>query len=447
MLLVAVMVSTAGCKKDWMAEKRDISLVVPSSLQDMRRLLNDANTFRNDYRMLASLAADEYYIDDDKYNAIADELVRNSYIWNDVVFDPRTTQLYWGNLYKQVFYANVVLEGLDKIVPRADELVEYNEIKGTALFFRARAFYSLAVQFAGPYIIGEGGEGPGIPLRLGSDIHAPVRRNTLKETYDRITGDLQLCTELLPNEPNVRINPSKASAMGLLARCYLSMADYGSAYRYADSSLGLYNKLMDLNDMDPDARFPFALYNEEVLIDSPFDPIILENTAPNGIVDSVLYREYEENDLRKHIFFARVSEGDFAYRGSYHGDWGNFGGMSVNEVLLIRSECAARMGNVDSSLDDLNYLLSKRYRTGTFKPLSVSDAEQLLTVVLLERRKELLFRGLRWEDLRRLNKEPGREVTLVRTVMGETHVLEPLSSNYVFKIPESVIIETGIEQN
>lgn len=445
---VAVSILVTGCKKDWMSEKRNLSLIIPSSLQDMRRLLNESYVFRNDYRVLASLAADEYFLNNEKYNSIYFPFVKESYVWKDFVYGNLATDFFWVNPYKQVFYSNIVLEGLEKISPRMDELEEYNDIKGAALFFRARAFYTLAVQFAEPNVNWENGEALGIPLRLKSDISAPVFRNSLKETYGLITDDLKKAIYLLRRDvSNVKIIVSKPAAMGLLARCYLSMAEYESAFAYADSSLRIYDRLIDFNTLDFDNRFTFTLYNEEVIHDAPLEPVIDESTSPEGVVDRLLYDQYEEEDLRKYAFFTRKSNDEYAFKGSYHGDWGNWGGISTNEMFLIRAESAVRLGKVNIALSDMNTLLSKRYRKDSFVPLIMSDSEHLINVILLERRKELLFRGLRWEDLRRLNKEQGREQILTRKVNGEVYTLMPNDSRYVFKIPEQVIRETDIQQN
>lgn len=448
MMLIVLTVSTMGCKKDWMEEKRDLSLVVPSSLKDMRALLNDVNTFRYDYRMLASLATDEYYLNDDKYNSTSTLYVKGAYIWEEFDYSTSAIELFWGGPYKQIFYANVVLEGLDKIIPRLDEEEEYNDIKGAALFFRARAFYTLAVQFAEPYIDQKKGEALGVPLRLQSEIIAPVGRSSLKETYDQITDDLKEAIGLLRSEiPSIKVIVSKPAAMGLLARCYLSMADYESAFIYADLSLKLYDKLMNFNTLNLGARFPFSLYNEEVIHDAPFDPIIGVASSPNAIVNNELYDLYGKGDLRSQVFFADVVNIGYSFRGPYHGDWGNWGGVSTNEMFLIRAEAAVRLEKFDLALNDINTLLVNRYKSGSFEPWVFSEKEELLTKILLERRKELLFRGLRWEDLRRLNREPGREETLSRTIGGKTYTLKPNDLRYVFKIPEGIVLETGIQQN
>ena len=97
-------------------------------------------------------------------------------------------------------------------------------------------------------------------------------------------------------------------------------------------------------------------------------------------------------------------------------------------------------------MTDLNNLLFQRWKTGTFVPRSASSSSDALNQVLTERRKELIFRGTRWSDLRRLNKE-GYNITLQRTIQGQTFTLAPNSPLYVLPIPPDVIAQTGIAQN
>jgi hypothetical protein len=67
--------------------------------------------------------------------------------------------------------------------------------------------------------------------------------------------------------------------------------------------------------------------------------------------------------------------------------------------------------------------------------------------ILTERRKELIFRGLRWPDLRRLNKD-GAGVSVTRKLDGQTYTLTPNSLKYTWLIPQQVIdFNPGMPQN
>jgi hypothetical protein len=99
-------------------------------------------------------------------------------------------------------------------------------------------------------------------------------------------------------------------------------------------------------------------------------------------------------------------------------------------------------------MNDLNNLLSFRYLTGTFVPLTASGPEQALDLVLTERRKELVFRGsLRWTDLRRFNKDLNLQVTVTHIINGTTYTLPPNDPRYAMPIPDQEVQLTGIPQN
>ena len=108
-------------------------------------------------------------------------------------------------------------------------------------------------------------------------------------------------------------------------------------------------------------------------------------------------------------------------------------------MYLIRAESYARKGDTQSAMSDLNTLLSARWTSEAFTQLTATDASDALRQILLERRKELLYRGLRWTDLRRLNKNPATAVTLTRVVGMQTYTLPPGDPRYVYAIPDNVI--------
>ena len=97
-------------------------------------------------------------------------------------------------------------------------------------------------------------------------------------------------------------------------------------------------------------------------------------------------------------------------------------------------------------MNDLNALLEKRYQTSTFTPLVINDQKEALSRILLERRKELVMRGLRWIDIKRLNKG-GDQITLVRKIGNQTYTLLPNSDYYALPIPDDIIRITGMKQN
>jgi hypothetical protein len=120
--------------------------------------------------------------------------------------------------------------------------------------------------------------------------------------------------------------------------------------------------------------------------------------------------------------------------------------LATDEVYLIRAECFARAGDVVDALKDLNTLMAKRIKSAFFVPFIASTGTDALKLILTERRKELVMRGLRWTDLRRLNKE-GYNIALTRVINGQTYTLLPNDPRYILPIPDDVIVFTGMQQN
>ena len=187
-------------------------------------------------------------------------------------------------------------------------------------------------------------------------------------------------------------------------------------------------------------------YNREVIFQTTLN--YSSNLSQWSInIDSVLFSSYRDNDLRKAAWFT-TNGGRIIFKGSYNGSSPYyFSGLALDEIYFNKAECLVRTGRLQDGMDVLNTVLAKRYQSGTFTPLVASDAAGALQTILEERRKELLFRGVRWSDLRRLNLDPATAKTLHRLIDGKTYTLLPNSANYILPIENQVIQLSGIEQN
>jgi hypothetical protein len=79
-------------------------------------------------------------------------------------------------------------------------------------------------------------------------------------------------------------------------------------------------------------------------------------------------------------------------------------------------------------------------------PITVSDPTELLGIILVERRKELLFRGTRLTDLKRLNQDSRFAVTLKRKLNGTLYELSPNDNRYIAQLPK-IVTDFGVKQN
>jgi len=448
-LLLVFCWSVMACKKEFLDKKPISSLNVPTSLEELNLLLlNKVDIHKSP--ALGEMSSDDYYMATQEWSGQFLPYFTNSYVWAQDIYVGAGNISEWNIPYTQVLYANVVLERMTALDRTADNAGDYDDLRAKALFIRAWAFFDLAQVFSPPYDTQTAGQDLGIPIRQTADIGAPTTRATVKETYDRILSDLQEARRLIKLDKSV-VNgymPAKASIYGLLSRVCLTMRDYSKAGLYADSTLSIKGNLINYNTLSTTASVPLTITNEELIYQNTLvsaNPLSYTVTSQGYSIDTMLYASYEANDLRKLIFFSLNGVYINKKRG-YSGGITIFNGIATDELYLTRAECYARSGQDDKALFDLNTLLSSRWKAGTYIPLSGLQGKPLLDKILLERRKELVFRGLRWNDLRRLNKE-GYNITLVRNLGGKQYTLAPNDIRYTLPIPPDVILQTGIEQN
>lgn len=431
-----------GCKK-YLDTKPVQSIKTPSTLDDMQAILDSYTQTNQMGPQLMESLSDNYYITTTSYNTRPPD-DKTNYIWDK----DATYYNNWYTPYKgPVYYSNVVLDQLELISYNESEGLYRNAIKGSALFIRAFAFFEIAQHYCLPFA-NQYADNPGIVLRLNSNINTPSVRSTVKQTYDQIISDLIFSATLLPETAIYPTRPTKAAAFGTLARVYLSMRDYNNANKYADSALKRNSFLTDYNTLIPVKNPPITLFNPEIVyFNRPTYHTILLNTVAK--IDSVLIKSYDSIDLRKTVYFKANTDGSYGFQGSYEGTsntYAPFDGIVTDELYLIKAECAARSENIDESMKWLNALLKTRWKSGKFANYSPTSSTDALNLVLTERRKELVFRGLRWTDLRRLNLE-GANITLRRIINGVEYTLPPNDNRWVLLIPKEVINLTSLQQN
>lgn len=445
--MLALLLTVFGCE-GFLDEKPSKDLVVPQTVSELQGLLDNTNFLMNDSPALIFNGTDDFWTTDQGFQSFNSIPNQNSYVWEDEIFDtPQSSD--WLISYRQVFYANVVLEEAMGISPGTAILrKERDELIGRALFMRAKAFFDLAGQFSPVFQTGTAGNTLGIVIRTSPKITDKQGRSSLQETYNQILGDLNEAVGLLPETALFPTRPTKAAGQALLARVYLSMSDYEMANQWAKASLESGAELLDFNKVIPSGNFSFAPFNSETLYYSVMNAQLF-HFSNLTFVDQGLYESYDPQDLRKGLFYRKptASALGYVFKGSFSGDNTLFSGLSTGELFLILAETEIRLGRTAEGLGYLNDLMEKRYKAGVFQPWSGLDQSEALNLVLKERRKELAFRGLRWYDLRRLNQEPALAKTLSRTVKGIEYSLPPNSPRYVFPIPQDELELNGLEPN
>lgn len=443
-ILFTLSLQLLSCKK-YLGEKSDKSLVTPNTLSDLKALLDNNYIMNANTSGFGETCADDYFMLPVDYNSL-DGNSQKAYTWNLKKYDNGGD---WASEFDVIFNANYCLDELKQIEKTPTNVSEWNEIKGSALFYRAYYFLNLLWDYGKAYDQDSSKKDLGIVLRLSSDNTIPSVRATVADCYDQIIKDLNQAAGLLPDKPVHPMRPSKAASYGALARTYLSMRIYDSAYKYSNETLQIQSDLLDFNgsDVDPTSYVPFQPFNKEVIFYSTQSGNFGSKTFFVASIDTNLIASYDSNDLRLSVYFFPYLASYYSFKGNYSAAlYPNYSGISTDEMILIRAECEARKGAVPDAMNDLNSLLVKRYQTGTFTPLVINDQKEALGRILLERRKELLMRGLRWIDIKRLNKE-GEQITLVRKIGDQTYTLRPNDDYYALPLPADIIRITGMKQN
>lgn len=439
-----------SCKKqqEWLEIKPNLNNITPERINEFQALLDYEFNYTSK-GTLTVISAAPFSLTDAEFNAIEVGIIRNTYTWNKQIYEGRSTTD-WGTNYSLIAIANICLEGIAKIPVTQLNQNAYNQVKGTALFLRANSNLNLLEAFAKPYNANTADKDLGIVLKLTSSLDERIERSSVKKCYDQIISDLNEAVKLLPEQTTVQIRPTSTAAKALLARTYLLLENWNLAAQMAAEALSVNSFLIDFNTISTTATIPFPSLqnkNPEVIFYTEMTSA-LEYGSNGSFIDSTLYQSYNNNDLRRLIFY-RLFNNRPIFKGYYTGRTITpFGGIATNELYLIRAEALARLNDHSNAINVLNSLLIKRWRTGTFVPFTANNAEDALGKIITERRKELPFTGhLPWMDLRRLNKDIRFARTLKRTLFGKEYTLLPNSPNYVLPIPDEEIRFSGIPQN
>jgi starch-binding outer membrane protein, SusD/RagB family len=327
----------------------------------------------------------------------------------------------WQGAYDGINRANEILAAIPEVEALSDE--EAAQFRGEALFVRAHMYFILAEFFGGVPLV----ETPtrGIP----TPEQAQVARATLAQTYALVERDLREAANLL-GEPEFNGRAGYYAAIALLARVNLYAGDYAEAYAFADEviSEGPYELVSDYEANWRNKNGPESILEVQYTVNDPASFATWLHYggrfsfSPSESLAEAYFLPVGEDEVAfdDERFGITVSEspGGAPYVGKYFrvesGD-DNFIILRLAEMYLIRSEAAARLGNLTQAVDDINTL---RDRVSTYSSegelltgpghLSedVDTRDEILVANLEERRRELAVEGHRFFDLRRMRDVP-----------------------------------------
>ncbi|SHM80079.1 SusD family protein [Chitinophaga jiangningensis] len=445
---------TAGCSK--FTEVTPKNMVLPQTVADYEKFLNDVLLADAPFGY-NELMNDDVAYTDESITAQGDQRTAKSYLWLDEVFKASEDDAEWNKSYANIYVCNLVLDRLPQASDAASS-PDQQRLIAEAKIQRAYYYFQLAMQFGNDYQAASAATDLAVPLLLKPDLEAMLPRATVKDVYAQVVKDLQeaIAESTLPDFGRNYVHPGKAAAYALLARVMFYMGDYEAAAKNATTALGYKNTLLDFNKMSfTNPAKPWSGVTGKPAVDQWPENIFTKTNSQNGIIVGFMISQdllnvLGEKDLRYVYTFTRITSTGAASTNplpDYFAKMLN-SSITVPEMMLINAEYLARSGKATDAMDILNTIRKNRFKPADYTPLTAATKEEALQKVLQERRRELMFHGLRWFDLRRLNRESTFRKDLQRTYKGNVYTLPAQSNKYLFQIsPKIIQINGNIVQN
>ena len=381
-------------------------------------------------------------------------------VWNfSIVSNDNQVENMWAAGYATINRANVVLEGLDaneSLIPTSLA----NNYRGEVRFIRALSYFYLQSLYARRPFNADNGASLSVPLRLTSNKSpegANQARATQAQVFDQILTDLNFAEANLPANYAAPVNDSNVVRATKNAAIAMKMRVYQHMNRWADV-ITEGNKIVS---QSAPFRSPSNIQNTlTASVLTPFRPpyTSLENifsfpmsvtnspggqnglggywTSEFGLVNTGIISDptWGTNDARRTNFITPAS-------GTIPARWTKFNDDQTNYVTILRyaevmlnlAEALARneAGTAVNSraLALLNAVRQRGDASVTFAP---TNKQQLIDLILNERRIELLGEGFRSLDIMRLG--------LPFPAKGTAPTVAPTAINYVWPIPASELL-------
>ncbi len=402
--------------------------------------------------------------------------------WLSADIDTSTGTNYpWRFYYKIVGNANIVIDNAPNVFIEPSNQVAETALRdkalGEAYAYRAWAFFQLVQIYSKRFDKASANNDAdgGIILRLKNSTE-PMKRSTVKETYDQIHSDLDNAITLLTGKSRAHKSQfTSLVAKGIKARVYLAQQDWKLAAQFAGEARGTlplmtnaeyvlgFNKISNNewmwgSEILPDNTDYFGNFGAYMSRNYNSSTI---RTAPKAIYRP-LYDAFPSTDIRKANFdptgnhtnlglpsnfvkkpytsqkFLSVSVSDSRCDVPY---------MRVAEMMLIQAEALARDGQEAPSKAIFEIL--EKNRNPSYSSTNTGNA--YVNEVMNSRRLELWGEGFRWFDLKRLNLPlernkfngvtvtPASNVNHVATVINSLYTVSNTDSKWQFKIPRQEI--------
>jgi hypothetical protein len=316
----------------------------------------------------------------------------------------------WAEGYEAINMLNMIINA-EADLPSGVQS-DYTQIMGEAYALRGLVYFDLVRMYGQHYTFTPGGNHPGVPLVLESDVTILPSRNTVGEVYVQLLEDLNTGIGMMSETRAGPFMMSREAAQAILSRVYLYMEDWSNVVSMANSVInsGKYSLVegqtyVDMFAVGGTSEAVFELrYNET---DNEGSNSLGGMYRASGYGDYLPARDLldllDPADLRWEMFVT-----DDLLTGIYashrvnkwptQNNVDNIPVIRLAEVYLNRAEANARLGQAVAAQADLDLI---RQRSLPTAPAVTATGQALLDEIALERRIELAYEGHRIHDLMR----------------------------------------------
>lgn len=470
-LSLALVAGLASCRKEL------LDPIPQTSLSDVNAFTTPERTLQNVNGMYAAIKTGQFYggrylvyheVRGEEFNNRTQNGVTAFQTYN-YTLTPGTNEVanLWNAGYQAINRANIVIAGVPTS-PVSDALkLQYT---AEARFARALAYYSLVTLYARPYWDGNGDKDG---LVIYTEPQTSISNNNkarakVADVYNLVLSDLTFAEQNLPStQGSATLNVTRAhknAAIALKTRVYLSMRRYADVITEANKIVSAAPPFTSTSGVShslaPSIASVFGAggYTAENIFSFPFTTLDLPGTqnslnqyfSPSGAPDKgngdyslntgagsiVADASWTPADARRS--FNQVKGGQTWLR-KWTDNTDNAPVIRYAEVMLNLAEALARTNGLDArAIALLNAVRKRSDPAVTLTPLT---QQELIDMILRERRIELLGEGFRSIDLLRL----GQPLPIKPNVLTTVSTSE---AQYIWPIPNSeLLVNKSATQN
>ena len=445
--------------------------------------MKSASLFSGTLTIMPDVQADLVYAVEDFSNVYGP-----AWLWNILSTDSDVESVYAG-LYALISRCNFFLERIDAVKQQEtnmDNLTYLDFYTGEVYTIRALCYSKLIECFCKAYDPATAENELGVVLRSKYSEPEPMKRASLKASYEFVLEDLRRAEELLDNDYDQynSIYATAAAAQALHARVALYMQDYQTAIDYATKLIeSKAFKLADGNsaysstetylsymwNYDSSYEIIWQIGYTTTSYGGALGQVFLNYnrdytyTYPDYVPAQWVLKAYTDADLRYAVYFDEsVLTIGYANGLAWPQLIKYFGNQSLiaaakmymysmpklfrlSEQYLIRAEayCSLENPNFSAASKDLTALRTKRFANGA-GAITVG-ANNWQETISQERVRELYMEGFRLNDLKRWHMGFERKPQSCTLPEGSSLKIEADDPRFVWPIPRHELESPGAE--